>query len=336
MRLISVIAVMFLALAGGTQASAHAFDPGYLELRSAGSERWRAFWRAPPVSEDPMTISVALPTNCDEKTSPQPAYDGSAWVAEWIAYCPGGLADGTIAIRGLEVLDNDVLVRYELSEGAAESRRLTPDQPSFVVPADPGVLDVLGSYFFLGVDHILEGIDHLLFVFALLLLISDPWRLLGAITAFTVAHSITMAAATLGWFSLPGPPVEAAIALSIIFLASELVQRDGSGTRLSESFPWIVSFTFGLLHGFGFAGALLDIGLPRGDLPLALLAFNLGVEAGQILFIAAVLAVTFLLGRIAPATLRTARRPGSPVSVGNAYLIGGVSAFWFIDRVAGF
>jgi hydrogenase/urease accessory protein HupE len=333
---IFLIAALTLTGAGGEAARAHALQPGYLELQMLGGETWRAFWRKPAVSGGPMPIDVTLPDNCDARTPPEPTFDGAAWVAQWVTACPGGLAGGVISVTGLESTQTDVLIRYELSEGEGEAQRLTPNEPSFVVPVNPGFFDVLSSYFTLGVDHILEGLDHLLFVFALLLLIPNRGRLLGAVTAFTVAHSITMAAATLGAVSLPSPPVETVIALSIMFLASELLQRDGTGTRLSERFPWIVSFSFGLLHGFGFAGALLEIGLPRDGVPLALLSFNLGVEAGQILFIAAVLIVAALLARIVPVLRRTMRTPRSVGSAGLAYVIGGVSAFWFIERIAGF
>ena len=336
MRLLVLIVVVLLGAGAERRVEAHALQPGYLEIRLLGEQSWRVFWRKPTVKNRPMAISVELPQDCDARTPPDPHFDGSAWVAQWVATCPGGLAGGVIAIPGLERTRTDVLVRYELTPGAGETRRLTPDGASFVVPADPGLLDVMGSYFMLGVDHILDGIDHLLFVFALLLLIPDRWRLLGAITAFTVAHSITLAAATLGYLALPGPPVEAVIALSIMFLASELVQREAGMPRLSERAPWLVSFSFGLLHGFGFAGALEEIGLPRDDVAAALLAFNLGVEAGQILFIAAVLAVAWALGRIVPAAIGAMRRQGGSASLGMSYAIGGVAAYWFIERVAGF
>ena len=334
--LLVVLAAIFAATAADRRANAHALQPGYLELQVLAGENWRAFWRKPTVKGSPMAIDVLLPENCETRNPPDPEFDGVAWIAQWVTACPGGLAGGTVRIPGLEATQTDVLVRYELADGGAETQRLTPGTPSFVVPADPGVFDVLASYFTLGVDHILDGIDHLLFVFALLLLIPDGWKLLGAVTAFTVAHSITLAAATLGLIALPGPPVEAVIALSIMFLASELLQRGGDGTRLSERYPWIVSFSFGLLHGFGFAGALQEIGLPRGDIPLALLAFNLGVEAGQVLFIAAVLAVGAVLARMVSGTVTAVRTPGSTAATVTAYAIGGVSAYWFIDRVAAF
>ena len=181
----------------------------------------------------------------------------------------------------------------------------------------------------LGVDHILSGIDHLLFVLALMLLIHDRWTLIKTITAFTVAHSLTLAGAALGYFSLPQKPVEATIALSIAFVASELIKMKPGERRLSEAYPWVVAFSFGLLHGFGFAGALKEIGLPQIDVPLALLTFNLGVEVGQLLFVGAML-LTFK----AISTLVT--MPISWARVAAAYLIGTASTVWFMERLASF
>ena len=205
-----------------------------------------------------------------------------------------------------------------------------------MVPAAPGVVEILKSYVTLGVDHILTGFDHLLFVFALVLLIPDRWRLVGAITAFTVAHSLTLAAAVLGWIVVPVPPVEALIALSIMFLAAELVRRDGTGRRLSERYPWAIAFAFGLLHGLGFARALLDVGLPEGDVPLALFAFNVGVEAGQLLFIGVVLAAIALSPSSPSPTPSPASFTPARATTAVAYAIGGVSASWFVARVAAF
>ncbi len=335
----AVLCCLFLLLVGALEsgpAQGHALQPGYLELQHQGGDSWRVLWRKPDVGGRPMEISVTLPDTCEHNTAPDAVFDGAAWIAQWVTLCPGGLAGGKVAIPGLEATQTDVLVRYEISSGKSAAQRLTAGAPAFFIPADPGALDILVSYFNLGVDHILEGIDHLLFVFALLLLIEGKWKLLGAVTAFTVAHSMTMAISTFGVVALPGPPVEAVIALSIMFLASELLQRNSSENRLTERFPWLVSFTFGLLHGFGFAGALAEIGLPEGDVPLALLSFNLGVEAGQILFIAVVLVTAAFLKLFAPALVKAIRTPGHIGSVGAAYLIGSISAVWFIDCIAAF
>jgi hydrogenase/urease accessory protein HupE len=243
--------------------------------------------------------------------------------------CSGGLTGRTIAIDGLSGTMTDVLVRIERSDGTTLVTRLSPAEPSFVVEASPSAMKVAGTYAGLGVEHILLGIDHLLFVLALLILVEGRRRLVGTITAFTVAHSLTLGAATLGFVSVPQTPVEAIIALSIVFVASEIIRARQGNPGLAQRWPWIVAFTFGLLHGFGFAGALTEIGLPAQAVPLALLFFNVGVEAGQLLFIAAVGVVIVAARRLAlPQPAWAWRVP--------AYGIGAVAAFWTIERVAGF
>jgi hydrogenase/urease accessory protein HupE len=311
-------------------------QPGFLELSALGGEVWEVYWKVPAVSGGPMPIVAVLPESCDARRPPEPRFDGSAFEARWVATCPGGLEGGEIVIEGLAATVTDVLVRYELGPGEAESQRLTAAAPGFRVAEPQGKLGVLATYFVLGVDHILGGIDHLLFVFALLLLIRDWRRLVGAVTAFTVAHSLSLAAAARGWLVVPAPPAEAVIALSIMGLAAALVSSRGDGSRLIERAPWAVAFAFGLLHGLGFARALLDIGLPEGEVPLALLAFNLGVEAGQLMFIAVVLAAAALLRRIAPRVMALASAPGGAGMTATSYMIGGVAAFWLVQRVAVF
>ena len=250
--------------------------------------------------------------------------------------CPGGLEGGRIAVPGLEAMLTDVLVRYEVAAGQAESRRLTAATTGFDVPAPLGTIGVITTYLALGVTHILEGVDHLLFVFVLLLLIRDGRTLLGAVTAFTVAHSLSLAAAVLGLIVVPGPPVEAVVALSIMFLAAELMQPKGRGLRLTERYPWVVAFAFGLLHGLGFARALLEIGLPKGEVPLALFAFNVGVEIGQILFVAFVLVTGVLLRRLYPVLLAGITTRGAKAARVVGYLAGGIAAAWFVARITAF
>jgi hydrogenase/urease accessory protein HupE len=283
-----------------------------------------------------MPIVAALPETCTPRRPPEPRFDGRAWASAWIAECPGGLEGGRVAIEGLEDTRTDALVRYATAPGRAQAMRLTPGTPAFEIPAAPGPLQVLTSYGALGVDHILQGIDHLLFVFALLLLIPDARRLIGAVTAFTAAHSLSLAAATLGWLVVPAPPVEAVIALSIAFLAAELATPPERRDPVSSRWPWVVAFGFGLLHGLGFARALLEVGLPEGEVPLALFAFNLGVEIGQLLFIGVVVAAGALLARLHPAAMAWARRPGGPALGVTAHAMGAVAAFWVIERVAAF
>jgi hydrogenase/urease accessory protein HupE len=234
-----------------------------------------------------------------------------------------------VAIDGLDATYTDVLLRLERADGSELTHRLTPEASSYEIQAQPGYFQVGATYFSLGVEHILGGIDHLLFVLALLLVVSGWRKLVATVTAFTVSHSITLALATLGFIHVPGPPVEAVISLSIVFVAAEIIRSREGAAGLTARWPWIVAFTFGLLHGFGFAGALSEVGLPGSSIPLALLAFNLGVEAGQLLFVAAAL-VLYALARRVPATLPawTWRIP--------PYAIGGVAAYWTLERVAGF
>jgi hypothetical protein len=315
---------------------AHALQPGFLELQALGGEVWRVFWKVPVVAGGPMPIVAVLPEGCNARRPPDQRFDGAAFVSEWAAACPGGLEGGEIRIEGLERTATDVLVRYELVPGRAESRRLTAATTAFTVPASQGTLGIAATYGVLGIDHILEGIDHLMFVFALILLVPDRGRLVGAVTAFTAAHSLSLAAAALGWIVVPAPPVEAVVALSILFLAAELARPAGERQRLSERHPWVVAFVFGLLHGLGFARALLEVGLPVGEVPLALLSFNLGVEAAQLMFIALVLVVGALLGRLYPALMAAATRPGGRGLGTAGYLMGGTAAVWFVGRIAAF
>lgn len=336
MSVLRLLAVLVgLIVLAPVQSSAHALQPGYLSVSPLAGDSYRVFWRKPNVQGRPMNINARLPSHCDAPIGPEAKSDGQAWVASWVATCIGGLRGGEITILGLEAQQNDVLLRLEGQDGQVQTVRLTQNNPSFTVLGDPKAMDVITTYLPLGLEHILEGVDHLLFVFALLLLIPDKWRLIGAITAFTVAHSITMALATLEWIALPNPPVEAVIALSIMFIASELLRRDPSAPRLSERFPWIVSFTFGLLHGFGFAGALREIGLPANDVPLALISFNLGVEVGQLLFITVALSARCVVRKLVPPSGKWTAAEAR-LSVSGAYSIGGVSAYWVIDRVSGF
>jgi hydrogenase/urease accessory protein HupE len=234
-----------------------------------------------------------------------------------------GLDGWQVAVHGLSATMVDVLVRIATADGRVVSHVLRPDEPAFVFHAgDAGA----SGYFRLGVEHILLGIDHLLFVLCLLLLVRGAGPILKTITAFTLAHSITLGLATLGYVAVPPAPVEATIALSIVFLATEVAKRRAGAPSFTQRKPWLIAFTFGLLHGFGFAGALSDVGLPSNDIPLALLLFNVGVEAGQLCFVAFVLAGAFVARRI-PTALPAWLRP-APV-----YAIGAIASFWLIDRV---
>ncbi len=310
-------------------ASAHALDPGYLEIRQIASGTWSVHWRKPDVNGQPMAIRAVLPDSCTPARGPDPFSDGRAWVSSWVVECSEGIAGQSIAIEGLEAQQNDVLVRLHPFGVAPTTLRFTSDTAVQNIPAEQTTWSVFAAYFQLGFEHILEGWDHLLFVFALFILVRDAWSLVGAVTAFTLAHSITLALATFGVLNVPGPPVEAVIALSIVFLAMEIVKGREGQFRLSEQKPWIVCFGFGLLHGLGFAGALADIGLPSNDIPAALLAFNLGVEAGQLSFVAA-LALLVAIWRLIALPI------SQKATVAIAYGIGSVSMYWLIERTSGF
>ena len=243
----------------------------------------------------------------------------------------GGLAGKRVEFVGLGGTITDVLVRVQLRDGAYSTSLIHPAQPWLEITAARGPLAVAGAYLMHGIDHILLGYDHLLFVFALILIVRRTRVLVWTITAFTLAHSITLALATLGVVHLAGPPVEATIALSILLLAGEIVRLQRGEASLTARWPWLVAFCFGLLHGLGFASALMDIGLPRSDVPLALFTFNLGVELGQLAFVAAVLGALALARRLAiPARIQRYAMPAAN------YAIGSLAAFWFFQRLAGF
>ena len=328
-RLLPVSLLCLVLLA--PSLSAHEVRPAYLELTQTGAETYDVLWKVPARGEDQrLALYVEFPRGSITVTPPHRSLMNHAFTERWTLKREGGLASTVVRIAGLEATLTDVLVRVQHLDGRTQVTRLTPAAPSFVVAAAPQAMEVARTYLLLGVEHILLGIDHLLFVLALLILVEGTRRLVATITAFTLAHSLTLAGAALGFVHVPGPPVEAAIALSIMFVAAEIIHgRHGTG-GLTRRFPWIVAFTFGLLHGFGFAGALNEVGLPNAAIPVALLCFNIGVELGQLLFIGSVLGALAMAGWIA-------RRAGiAPPGWGwrvPPYAIGAVAAFWLVQRV---
>ncbi|MDH5352618.1 MAG: HupE/UreJ family protein, partial [Betaproteobacteria bacterium] len=234
-------------------------------------------------------------------------------------------AGKTIVIDGLATTVTDVILRVQHADGRVDSALLKPASPSFTFGAARTVWQRAGAYLRLGVEHILSGIDHLLFVLGLLLIVQGRGRLVATITAFTVAHSLTLGAATLGLLSVPAPPVEASIALSILFLGPEIMRRRRGETSFTLRNPWVVAFAFGLLHGLGFAGALAAVGLPRADIPLALFLFNVGVEVGQLAFVGVLLALAW-------AARAWAIRWPQVVEMLPGYVVGSMGAFWTIER----
>ena len=328
------LAVLLICIAGFASVShGHALQPGFLELRLVDTDLYSVLWKKPANRGKPMAISAVLPENCDQAKPPASVWDGMAYLARWTARCAGGLEGGEIRIDGLDQTSTDVLVRFDFTDGNVESRRLTPEDSSFTVPAIPSRFEVVRTYLVLGFKHILEGIDHLMFILALLILVKGKRRLVITVTAFTLAHSLTLAGATLQLVQIPGPPVEAAIALSIMFVASEIMHSRSGSPGLTEKYPWIVAFIFGLLHGFGFAGALAQIGLPQSSIPIALLFFNVGVEIGQLFFIACVFSIIVLGGAIIS---RISMPRMAWVSTVPPYIIGSAAAFWTIQRLVVF
>ena len=310
-------------------AQAHESRPAYLQITLTESDEVRALLKVPAIGDKRLGLYLKLPENCVVSAEPARFLIDNAFTESSVHICDGGLVGKMVSIDGLQSTLTDVLVRVQRPDGLTQVARLTPTTTAFEVEATPSAWAVATTYLVIGAKHILTGIDHLLFVLALLLLVSGLRVLLYTITAFTAAHSLTLAAATLGWVAVPQAPIEAVIALSIVFVASEIAQVSrGKSSNMSRR-PWVVAFAFGLLHGFGFAGALTEVGLPESAIPIALLFFNLGVEVGQIAFVLAVIATTAVARRY----LRT---PQSSVRIAAAYAIGTVAAFWSIERIAAF
>lgn len=318
-----------LALLACLPAQAHEVRPAFLELREIQPGTWQADWRVPARGEMRLRLDPRLPAACANVAPPIASMIGGMNVQRWQMRCEGELAGQEIAIEGLKRTMTDAIVRIVPLSGAEETARLVPAMPAFTVSGSATLGTVARTYVVLGIEHILLGIDHLLFVLALVLIVPGFGPLVKAITAFTVAHSITLAAATLGWVTVPVPPVEAVIALSIVFLAMEIVHSRQGRFGLAFRKTWLVAFVFGLLHGFGFASALSEVGLPSDAIPAALLFFNVGVELGQLAFIAVALPVLAMARRLPLAGREWAWRV--PV-----YAIGAVAGFWVIERVAGF
>jgi hydrogenase/urease accessory protein HupE len=308
-------------------ACGHEVRPGYLELRQIGTETWSVLWKVPAQGEMRLSIHPQFPEMCAPASEPTASQIIGAFTERTTMVCKGGLIGRAIGIDGLSATITDALVRSVRADGSVQVARLTPSAPAFVFEGTLGSLQVARAYTSLGVEHILGGIDHLLFVLGLLLIVRSRWLLVKAITAFTVAHSVTLGAATLDWVHVPQPPVEAVIALSILFLASELAKQRHGHRGLIEHYPWIVAFTFGLLHGFGFAGALREVGLPENEIPFALLTFNVGVEIGQLLFVGTVLLALAALRRLF-------LRVPAWIHATPAYGIGTMAACWWLQRMA--
>ncbi len=311
-------------------AQAHEIRPAYLELKEAAPGQFSVLWRTPVMSGMRLPVVLKLPDDARNLNDPvvQELTD-SLIERRWIEAGPNGLAGKRIEFPGLQLTITDVLVRFEMLDGTKGATIVRPSQPWMEVAEMPSRWSTASTYLRLGIEHILTGFDHLMFVLALIIITGGGWRLVKTVTAFTVAHCFTLTAATLGWVHVPQRPVEAVIALSIVFVAAEIVQGYRGREGIAVSAPWVVAFSFGLLHGLGFAGGLSNAGLPAGHIPLALLFFSIGVEIGHLLFVATVLALIIVARRI--------RIPFPHWSRFVApYIIGGVAMFWVMQRVAAF
>jgi len=305
---------------------AHEVRPAYLHIKQINIEGYEILWKTPTASGRELSIQPVFPENFKLRLKSE-RHLPSAKIYNYEADINGILAGQKITISNLEKTLVDVMIHIELANDITHSFLLHPDNPQLTIPIEPNTLSVFTSYIRLGVEHILLGYDHLLFVLVLLLLISNVSSLLWTITSFTIAHSITLCLASLQILTLPSAPVEVIIALSIIFLAKEYITIQGGGKSMTASYPWIVAFTFGLLHGFGFAGALSEIGFPQNQIFIALLSFNAGVEFGQILFIVIIVILMKLAShlRLFSETLVLKKM--------ISYCIGSLASFWLISRL---
>lgn len=308
-------------------ANAHPMAPSLLEIVESSPGTASVRWKTPIAKVPGDRMVPRMPPHCHSVARSTERTVGTAVVQTWELACDGPLEDATIAVENIATSKANVILRVALADGGVFNTVLSEDRPSFVVPSREKPGEVVRSYFGLGVEHILTGLDHLLFVLGLMLLVAGRRQLFLTVTAFTAGHSVTLSLAALGFVAVPSLPVEVLIALSILLVAVELASRESESPSLLRRWPWAVAFVFGLLHGFGFAGALSEIGLPQREIPLALLSFNLGIEAGQLVFCGVALTMFALLRFL------HFERGASGRQIA-AYFIGGLAAFWMIERAA--
>ena len=323
-RLVHWLCVILATSALFQTAAAHEVNPAYLELQETGEQSFVVTWKQPLKDGKRLRLVPVFPEDCTQ-SDPVPRLAGAAIIETSRLTCD--LRAGELRIDGLQRTLTDVFVRIEHQDGELVSVLLRPNAASMALD-QPRNGAPLFAYFSLGVEHIIFGYDHLLFVLGLCLLVRAR-NLFQTITAFTVAHSITLALATLSNITLPGPPVEAVIAVSLVLLAREALTLQAGGETLTARMPWLVAFGFGLIHGFGFAGALSEIGLPQDQEAWALLLFNLGVEVGQVGFVLCVFAASWL-------AVKAIRSSEQVIRVAAAYCVGIAGTYWAIERLLSF
>ncbi len=325
-RIIISIVLLFLT----NISIADEIRPGYLELNEESPNAYSVLWKVPKKSGQTLSLAPHFPASCINKTAITLHTINGATLQRWYINCTDNIVGQRISIEDSDNSNTEVLLRLKWLDGSVSTSLLKPSAPFYIIPEKSTTTDIALTYLLLGTEHILLGVDHLLFVFALLLIVNNTRRLIVTITAFTIAHSITLAGATLGLIHVPQQPVEAVIALSILFLAMEIVHGKRGHPGAAARWPWLIAFIFGLLHGFGFAGALAEVGLPQQAIPLALIFFNIGVELGQLLFVTAVLLLTWLIHRLKqPALLEK-------TETFALYAIGSLSSFWLFERISAF
>lgn len=325
-KLITIFTLSFLLFPASS--AGHEIRPAFLQIIEVTDHHFEIFWKVPSMGDAVPRIHPVFPGTFSLEVLKNPNQIPGSVIYYYSLSGAETIRGHELHIQGLNKTLIDVLVNIKYLNGETATFMLQADKDSQVIPGESSSYDVIKTYTILGVEHILLGIDHLLFVLALILITKGKWKIVKTITAFTLAHSITLSLAALGYVDFPGAPVEAVIALSIVFLAVELIHNLNGKQTLTSKKPWIVAFSFGLLHGFGFAGALADIGLPQQDIPLALAFFNVGVEIGQLLFVAVILAAIKLLSLYKKWPRQIAKIP--------AYAIGAIAAFWMIERVVAF
>ena len=308
-------------------AHAHEARPAYLEIKETTPGRYDVLWRTPILADTPLPVVLRFPKEVRNLKKPLVQHlSASLLERRWINAGPQGLAGKRIDFPGLQLTITDVIVQVKLFDGRSWTAIARPSQPWIKIEASRGMWASALDFIREGIGHILSGADHLLFVFGLLLIVRTPSMLVKTVTAFTVAHSITLAAATLGYVRPPAAPIEAGIALSILFLAPEIIRVRQGGTSFTIRNPWVVAFAFGLLHGFGFASAMSTAGLPPKDVPIALLSFNVGVEIGQLIFVAIVLLLVRCFNLLRVSWPERAE-------LVPAYVVGSFAAFWLVQRL---
>lgn len=324
----AAIALGALAWLGASPATAHEVRPAYLEITENPAHRFDVLWKQPSNGTLVIKLTPRVSNGLLDSKASDETLANSFLVRRWdnLDFTRDSFDGATLAIDGLEFTITDALVNITFSNGQQIQEILRPSTPSMLIHLKGAGKMPVPAYLRLGVEHILTGFDHLSFVLGLLLLVRSRLMLVKTITAFTIAHSITLVAAALDYVHVSAPVIESLVALSIVFVAVELARFYRGHDGLTVRYPWVISFTFGLLHGFAFAGSLADIGLPPHNIPLALLLFNLGVELGQLLFVGCVFAFIGLL-RLLPRQFPTWTRWLAP------YAIGALSSYWMLERI---